>query len=211
MAAITAPIGGNRYARNFRIPTWDKGAGRAGLDPRNQARRYRLIVQRDGRRVRLFTRNGHDWSDRFPADHRGRAAEPEQLVRDRRRGRAARRRRPIGFQRPALAPARSRGRVLRLRYAGERRRGSPQAAAVDAQTNLARLLARRVDGIHLAPFEQGEIGPDLFRHACLMGLEGLGSKHRDQPISRRPIAALDQGQEPEASSLQPGAGSVWLG
>jgi bifunctional non-homologous end joining protein LigD len=27
---------------------------------------YRLIVQRDGARVRLFTRNGHDWSDRFP-------------------------------------------------------------------------------------------------------------------------------------------------
>jgi ATP-dependent DNA ligase len=47
------------------------------------------------------------------------------------------------------------------------------------KTNLARLLARRVDGIHLAPFEQGEIGPDLFRHACLMGLEGLVSKHRD--------------------------------
>ena len=40
-------------------------------------------------------------------------------------------------------------------------------------------LARRVDGIHLAPFEQGEIGPDLFRHACLMGLEGLVSKHSD--------------------------------
>src|SRR6266850_8123686 len=27
---------------------------------------YRLIVQRDGKRVRLWTRNGHDWSDRFP-------------------------------------------------------------------------------------------------------------------------------------------------
>ena len=24
---------------------------------------YRLFVQRDGKRVRLFTRNGHDWSD----------------------------------------------------------------------------------------------------------------------------------------------------
>ena len=47
------------------------------------------------------------------------------------------------------------------------------------KTNLSRLLARRVDGIHLAPFEQGEIGPDLFRHACLMGLEGLVSKHRE--------------------------------
>ena len=30
------------------------------------------------------------------------------------------------------------------------------------KANLARLLARRVDGIHLADFEQGEIGPDLF-------------------------------------------------
>ena len=47
------------------------------------------------------------------------------------------------------------------------------------KANLARLLARRVDGIHLAPFEQGEIGPDLFRHACLMGLEGMVSKHRE--------------------------------
>ena len=27
---------------------------------------YRLIVQRDGKRVRLFTRNGYDWSDKYP-------------------------------------------------------------------------------------------------------------------------------------------------
>ena len=47
------------------------------------------------------------------------------------------------------------------------------------KTNLARILARRVDGIHAASFEQGEIGPELFRHACLLGLEGLVSKHRD--------------------------------
>src|SRR6266576_3815871 len=25
-----------------------------------------LIVQRDDKRVRLFTRNGHDWTDRYP-------------------------------------------------------------------------------------------------------------------------------------------------
>ena len=47
------------------------------------------------------------------------------------------------------------------------------------KTNLARLLARRVDGIFLSDFEQGEIGPDLFRHACLLGLEGLVFKRRD--------------------------------
>lgn len=36
-----------------------------------------------------------------------------------------------------------------------------------------------LDGIFLSDFEQGEIGPDLFRHACLMGLEGMVSKHRE--------------------------------
>ena len=47
------------------------------------------------------------------------------------------------------------------------------------KASLARLLARRIDGIFLSDFEQGEIGPDLFRHACLMGLEGLVCKHRE--------------------------------
>jgi bifunctional non-homologous end joining protein LigD len=27
---------------------------------------YRLIVRRDGARVRLFTRRGYDWTERFP-------------------------------------------------------------------------------------------------------------------------------------------------
>ena len=34
-------------------------------------------------------------------------------------------------------------------------------------------LARRAYGIHLAPFEQGEIGADLFKAACNMMLERL--------------------------------------
>jgi bifunctional non-homologous end joining protein LigD len=33
----------------------------------------------------------------------------------------------------------------------------------------------------MSEFEQGEIGPDLFRKACEFGLEGLVSKHRDRP------------------------------
>ena len=46
------------------------------------------------------------------------------------------------------------------------------------KTNLERLLARRPEGIFVNPFE---IGPDLFRAACQMGLEGLVSKRRDRP------------------------------
>jgi ATP-dependent DNA ligase len=49
------------------------------------------------------------------------------------------------------------------------------------KANLARLLARRPEGIFISEFEQGEIGPDLFRKACEFGLEGLVSKHRDRP------------------------------
>ena len=49
------------------------------------------------------------------------------------------------------------------------------------KTNLARLLARRPEGIFVSDFEQGEIGPDLFRAACNFGLEGLVSKRRDRP------------------------------
>jgi bifunctional non-homologous end joining protein LigD len=49
------------------------------------------------------------------------------------------------------------------------------------KANLARLLARRPEGIFVSDFEQGEIGPDLFRAACNMGLEGLVSKRRDRP------------------------------
>ena len=47
------------------------------------------------------------------------------------------------------------------------------------KTYLARLLSRRPEGIFINDFEQGEIGPDLFRAACGMGLEGLVSKRRD--------------------------------
>ena len=37
---------------------------------------YRLIVQREGKRVRLLTRRGHDWSDR-----QSRAATAQNLIR----------------------------------------------------------------------------------------------------------------------------------
>jgi len=67
------------------------------------------------------------------------------------------------------------------------------------KTSLQRLLARRPEGIFVNPFERGEIGPDLFRSACRMGLEGLVSKHPERPYQSRQIEALGEGQEPEAS------------
>ena len=37
--------------------------------------------------------------------------------------------------------------------------------------------------LHLVPFEQGEIGPDLFRHPCLMGLEVASAHERRNSVS----------------------------
>ncbi|WP_092125622.1 RNA ligase family protein [Bradyrhizobium erythrophlei] len=45
------------------------------------------------------------------------------------------------------------------------------------KTKLAKLLERRPEGIFVAPFERGEIGPQLFEAACGMDLEGIVSKH----------------------------------
>jgi hypothetical protein len=45
------------------------------------------------------------------------------------------------------------------------------------KTNLDRLLARRPDGIFVAPFEQGEIGPDLFRAGIARAI-ALGWRRR---------------------------------
>ena len=45
---------------------------------------------------------------------------------------------------------------------------------------MAQLLRGRAEGIFVAPFEQGEIGPELFEVACRMWLEGLVSKHRER-------------------------------
>ena len=142
---------------------------------------YRLIVARDGDRVRLFTRNGHDWSGRYP------------LIME-----AALRIRNTSFVIDGEAVLLGVYRVSDFNGLHSRKHNAEvEFYAFDImvsdgedvrklplsmrKANLAQLLARRINGIHLAPFEQGEIGPDLFRHACLMGLEGLVSKHRESP------------------------------
>ncbi|XIA66864.1 DNA ligase [Bradyrhizobium sp. TZ2] len=146
---------------------------------------YRLIVQRDEQCVRLFTRNGNDWIGRFP------------LITQ-----AALRNRNSSFVIDGEAVVlgvdgisdfnglHSRKYDYEVQFyafdmlvdSGEDLRMLPLHLR---KNNLTRLLARRINGIFLADFEQGEIGPDLFRHACLMGLEGLVSK---PALSCRPLS-----------------------
>jgi bifunctional non-homologous end joining protein LigD len=59
------------------------------------------------------------------------------------------------------------------------RRRSQEAVALPLRKDQPRLLRSRSEGIFIAPFETGDIGPDLFRHACKFGLKGMVSKHRE--------------------------------
>jgi bifunctional non-homologous end joining protein LigD len=67
---------------------------------------YRLIVQREGKRVRLFTKNGHNWTDRYPFIVETALRNGGQFVRARWRGCTSRRWWHFRFQRPAFAQMR---------------------------------------------------------------------------------------------------------
>jgi bifunctional non-homologous end joining protein LigD len=139
-----------------------------------------MIVQREGKRVRLFTRSGHDWTDRYPliveAALQNRSSS---FVVD---GEAV----LLGVDGVSdfdgLHSRKFDAEVQlyafdALMLDGEDLRALPLSMR---KTNLARILRGRSEAIFVAPFEQGEIGPDLFRKACAFGIEGLVSKRRDR-------------------------------
>ncbi len=112
--------------------------------------------------MRLFTRNGHNWTDPYP------------LIVE-----AALRNRATSFAIDGEAVLLGVDGVSDFDGLHSRKHnGEVQLYAFDAlmldgddlrklplsmrKTNLPRLLARRPDGIFIAPFEQGEIGTDLF-------------------------------------------------
>ena len=142
---------------------------------------YRLRVERYGDRVRLITRGGYDWTKRFPwIVEAALKNRQKQFVIN---GEAVILSVDGVSDFNALHSGKHNEEVQLYAFDimamdGDDLRALPLSMR---KANLERLLARRPDGIFVAPFEQGEIGPDLFRKACEFGLEGLVSKHRDRP------------------------------
>jgi ATP-dependent DNA ligase len=142
---------------------------------------YRIRLEREGDRVRLITRGGYNWTDRYPwIVEAARRIRQKRFVLD---GEAV----ILGVDGVSDFNA-----LHSRKYDNEVRfcafdilfEGDDDLRKLPLylrKTNLQRLLARRPDGIFVSPFERGEIGPDLFRAACRMGLEGLVSKRRDRP------------------------------
>ena len=148
------------------------------MGPRDQARRLSAIVRRIGDKVRLITRGGYDWAERYPLivkaaralKVRSATIDGEAVVCG-----------PDGvsdFERLHSRDHDAQVILYAFDLSGIGRRGLTRAAAGRTQGNAHEALRRAPIGIHLTEHMEGN-GPIIFEHACKLGLEGIVSKRRD--------------------------------
>jgi bifunctional non-homologous end joining protein LigD len=145
---------------------------------------YRFICRRDADRVRVFSRRGHDWTDRVPVIAEALAALRVKSVTLDGEGVVCSPNGVADFDRLRAAVGRlgSRDAFLYafdlLEINGDDLR--PYEWQVRRAT-LASLLKRVGKGIRLSDHLDAADGEPVFQHACAMGLEGIVAKRRDRP------------------------------
>jgi bifunctional non-homologous end joining protein LigD len=163
---------------------------------------YRLMVRRDGLRVRCFTRNGQDWADRFPAivDAAQRLKTQSFLI--------------DGEVVIARDDGTSDFRALR-----SRRRGHEavlyafdlighddddlcELPLIERKRRLARLLGKaKRCSIRFVEHLTGD-GPTVFDHVYRMGLEGIVSKRTDAPYRSGPSMVWLKSKNPASEAVR---------
>lgn len=145
---------------------------------------YRLLCERRGGKVRLLTRNGHDWTRRFPAIATAMSGlsggdlmiDGEAVILD-----AAGASSYSALQ-EALSLGRDAGEAMLCAFDclyadGQDLRARPLA---ERKEHLAKLLAGEDGALRLSEHIAGD-GAAMIRHACRLGLEGVVSKRADRP------------------------------
>jgi bifunctional non-homologous end joining protein LigD len=162
---------------------------------------FRLMVRRQGARVRCFTRGGYDWADRFPAIVQAVSrfkAQPflidgEVVVC-----------RDDGLSDFNALHSRRRDHDVVLfvfdliEHQGGDLRNAP---LLDRKRQLAKLLGKATHAIrfneHLA-----HDGSNVFEHACRMGLEGIVSKRIDAPYRTGPSKTWLKSKNPLSEAVR---------
>jgi bifunctional non-homologous end joining protein LigD len=161
---------------------------------------YRLIARKRDDRVRLFTRGGFDWTERYPRIRAAAAAlRTASAVID---GEA------VWCDGEGLAifdklhSRTSDDQVFLyafdlLELDGEDWRPRPLE---ERKGRLAKLLAKAAVGIVYSEHIEGD-GAAIFAHACKLGCEGIVSKHREHPYRSGPSKAWLKTKNPAAPGM----------
>jgi bifunctional non-homologous end joining protein LigD len=169
---------------------------------------YRLLARRDGGSIRLFTRNGHDWSDRYPAIVAAVAAlkvrsvhiDGEAVVVDEHGHGCFERLRSRAHDSAAFLYA-----FDLLELDGQDFRDVPLA---DRKFRLLRLLRRPQPGLRYVGDIQG-VGGLVFYKACLLGCEGIVSKRCDSRYTSGRSRAWRKSKNPNAPAVRRKAEEDW--
>jgi bifunctional non-homologous end joining protein LigD len=169
---------------------------------------YRLIVRREGKAVRLFTRRGYDWTERYPA-----IAAVAGKLRARSftvDGEAA----VSGADGVAVFEALHRRRTAPdailhafdlLELNGKDQRPLP---LVERKAKLARLLAGSTAGVVFNEHTD-EDGPTVFEHACRFGFEGIVSKRLGAPYRSGPSRDWIKVKNPDSPAMRRARAGTW--
>jgi bifunctional non-homologous end joining protein LigD len=160
---------------------------------------YRLLVWRDGERVRLFTRRGFDWTRRYPwIVHSACRLPVTRFLID---GEAA----CCGedgitdFER--LHSRADDASVFLFAFDLLAIDGADiRRERLDDRRAKRRKLLGRPDGIWFSEHLAGD-GERVFRHACKLGLEGIVSKRRDAPYRSGRSKAWLKIKNPESPAM----------
>jgi len=160
---------------------------------------FRLMVRRDGARVRCFTRNGYDWVDRFPAIvDAARTIKAVSFLID---GEAVVCRDDGISDFNALRSRRRDHDVTLVAFdlielAGEDLRDHRLA---DRKRRLASILPGG-SGMSLCEHLEHD-GVKVFEHACRLGLEGIVSKRLDAPYRSGPSKTWLKSKNPVSEAV----------
>ena len=169
---------------------------------------FRIMARRDGKDVRLYTRNGYDFAGRFPQiveavsklKVRSCFIDGEAIVVDQHGLSAFDLLRSWRHDRSAVLCA-----FDLIELDGKDLRSTPLEQRKQA---LANLLHRERDGIAFNVHYNCD-GAAVFKHACALGCEGIVSKRRGSPYRSGRVEHWLKIKNPEAAAVKREAEEDW--